>query len=188
MILVRDLKIARYVETHYVTGRFLYTAYCPLSRTEKLTESLFNFKRTVHKNCWTTLLYWKFKIRVSTGVFPRRRLLLLLLLPLLGRPVGHRLVGHVALVLALLVHGEGVPRLGDLAADVADVAGRFHVVGLDVAQHGGAPGALLAAQVAGVDAVRVAEQPHHQLVQVRHGGGRAGHGGRGCNDHNNDAG
>ena len=96
---------------------------------------------------------------------------LLLLLRRL-RPVRQRLVGHVDLVLPLLVHGEGVAGLADLAADVAHVARGLHVVGLDVPEHRGAPGALLAAEVAGVDAVGVGEQAHHQLVQVGHWNGR----------------
>ena len=95
-------------------------------------------------------------------------LLLLLLLSLLPGSIRERFVGHVHFVLPLLVHGEGVSRLGDLATDVANVSCGLHVVGLHVPQHRRSPGALLSAQVARVDPVRVGQQSQHQLVQIGH--------------------
>ena len=106
-------------------------------------------------------------LRLSLGLHLNLDLLLLLL-GLLPWSVGKGFVGHVDLVLPLLVHCKGVSGLGHLAANVANVSGGLHVVGLHVPQHGRSPGALLSAQVARVDPVCVGQQSQHQLVQIGH--------------------
>ena len=63
------------------------------------------------------------------------------------------------------------PCFADDPAHVADVPGSLHVVALDVPDHGGAPGRLLAAQVAGVHAVLVGHEAVDERVEV--GGGVA---------------
>jgi len=69
-------------------------------------------------------------------------------------------------VMPVLVHGERVPGLGHLCADIAREARRLHVLGLDVPRDELADGAAPAARRAHVHAVPEHQQARNHAIQI----------------------